>query len=179
MPLPPPSCGVAACRSPRRSMRADWPQGCRSSERRGTRLDRRMPVHFSTKGDHLMTNRLQVGVDFSLKRADFCLLFPNGQPLEPHIAFANSLPGYSLAKRLLLDALDNYSFEGIDLSGEATRRCKWPDTLQRDWLHFTSRNGNQTLVWCRQGLGHKHKPRPKQRERARVLFVTFARVSAM
>jgi len=77
-----------------------------------------------------MTNRLQVGVDFSLKRADFCLLFPNGQPLEPHIAFANSLPGYSLAKRLLLDALDTYSFEGIDLSGEATGYLWLPFFLQ-------------------------------------------------
>ena len=67
-----------------------------------------------------MSHRLQVGVDFSLKRADFCLLFPDGRPLEPHVVFANSMPGYSLAKQLLLDALDTYSFQGLDLSGEAT-----------------------------------------------------------
>jgi hypothetical protein len=67
-----------------------------------------------------MTNRLQVGIDFSQKRADFCLLFPNGQPLERHQAFGNSCSGYSLAKQLLLDALDNYQFDGVDVSGEAT-----------------------------------------------------------
>jgi hypothetical protein len=77
-----------------------------------------------------MTNRLQVGVDFCLKRADLCLLFPDGRPLEPHIAFANSRPGYSLAKRLLLDALDSYSFDGIDLSGEATGYLWLPFFLQ-------------------------------------------------
>jgi len=87
-----------------------------------------------------MTNRLQVGVDFSLKKADFCLLFPDGQPLEPHIAFANSLPGYSLAKQLLLDALDTYSFDGIDLSGEATGYLWLPFFLQLsadpDWAPY-------------------------------------------
>ena len=50
-------------------------------------------------------NRLQVGIDFSQKRADVCLMFPNGQPLERHQAFGNSCSGYSLAKQLLLDAL--------------------------------------------------------------------------
>lgn len=67
-----------------------------------------------------MTNRLQAGIDFSQKQADFCLLFPTGQPLEPHQAFGNSPAGYALAKQLLLDALDSYQFEGIDVSGEAT-----------------------------------------------------------
>ena len=52
-----------------------------------------------------MSNRLQVGVDFSQKRADFCLLFPDGRPLESRISFSNSCSGYSLAKQLLLDAL--------------------------------------------------------------------------
>lgn len=77
-----------------------------------------------------MTNRLQVGIDFSQKRADFCLLFPNGQPLEPHQAFANSCSGYSLAKQLLLDALDSYQFDGVDVSGEATGYYWLPFFLQ-------------------------------------------------
>ncbi len=77
-----------------------------------------------------MTNRLQVGIDFSQKRADFCLLFPNGQPLEPHQAFANSCSGYSLAKQLLLDALDSYQFDGADVSGEATSYYWLPFFLQ-------------------------------------------------
>jgi hypothetical protein len=77
-----------------------------------------------------MTNRLQVGIDFSSKRADFCLLFPSGQPLERHQAFGNSGSGYSLAKQLLLDALDSYAFEGLDVSGEATGYYWLPFFLQ-------------------------------------------------
>jgi hypothetical protein len=77
-----------------------------------------------------MTNRLQVGIDFSQKRADFCLLFPNGQPLERHQAFGNSCSGYSLAKQLLLDALDSYQFDGVDVSGEATGYYWLPFFLQ-------------------------------------------------
>ena len=77
-----------------------------------------------------MTNRLQVGIDFSQKRADVCLLFPNGQPLERHQAFGNSCSGYSLAKQLLLDALDSYQFDGVDVSGEATGYYWLPFFLQ-------------------------------------------------
>jgi hypothetical protein len=77
-----------------------------------------------------MTNRLQVGIDFSQKRADFCLLFPDGQPLEPHVSFSNSCSGCSLAKQLLLDALDTYVCDGIDLSGEATGFLWLPFFLQ-------------------------------------------------
>jgi hypothetical protein len=77
-----------------------------------------------------MDNRLQVGIDFSQKRADFCLLFPDGRPLESHIAVDNSSPGYSLAKQLLLDALDGYSFDGLDVSGEATGYLWLPFFLQ-------------------------------------------------
>ena len=77
-----------------------------------------------------MDNRLQVGIDFSQKRADLCLLFPDGRPLEPHIAVDNSYPGYSLAKQLLLDALDDYSFDGINVSGEATGYLWLPFFLQ-------------------------------------------------
>jgi len=77
-----------------------------------------------------MHNRLQVGIDFCQKRADFCLLFPEGQPLESHIAVDNSYLGYSRAKRLLLDALDDYAFDGIDVSGEATGYLWLPFFLQ-------------------------------------------------
>jgi hypothetical protein len=77
-----------------------------------------------------MDNRLQVGIDFSQKRADVCLLFPDGRPLESHMAFDNSHPGYSLAKQLLLDALESYSFDGIDVSGEATGYLWLPFFLQ-------------------------------------------------
>lgn len=77
-----------------------------------------------------MTNRLQVGIDFSQKKADLCLLFADGQPLEPHLRFANSRVGYDLAKQLLLEALENHSFEGVDVSGEATGYYWLPFFLQ-------------------------------------------------
>jgi len=77
-----------------------------------------------------MTNRLQVGIDFSQKGADFCLMFPNGQPLELHRAFDNSQTGYSLAKQLMLNALDSYQFDGLDISGEATAFYWLPFFLQ-------------------------------------------------
>ena len=77
-----------------------------------------------------MANRLQVGIDFSQKQANFCLLFPDGQPLEPHRSFANSRSGCSLAKQLLLHALDTYAFDGIDVSGEATGYLWLPFFLQ-------------------------------------------------
>jgi transposase len=78
----------------------------------------------------MTTNRLQVGIDFSQKKADLCLMFPGGQPLEPHRAFDNSRSGYSLAKQLLLDALDSYEFDGLDVSGEATGYYWLPFFLQ-------------------------------------------------
>jgi hypothetical protein len=50
--------------------------------------------------------------------------------LELHQAFDNSCSGYSLAKRLLLDALDDYCFDGADMSGEATGYYWLPFFLQ-------------------------------------------------
>jgi transposase len=67
-----------------------------------------------------MTNRLQAGIDFSHKRADLCLLGPNGELLEDHVACANSRPGFEQTKALLLEAMDCYDFDGLDISGEAT-----------------------------------------------------------
>jgi transposase len=71
-------------------------------------------------------NRLQVGIDFSHKRADFCLLFPDGQPLISHQAFANSRLGYQKARQMLLDSLRSYAFDGLDVSGEATSYYWFP-----------------------------------------------------
>lgn len=71
-------------------------------------------------------NRLQVGIDFSRQRADFCLLFPDGQPLIAHQAFANSRLGYQQARQLLLDSLQAQPFAGLDISGEATSYYWFP-----------------------------------------------------
>jgi hypothetical protein len=59
-----------------------------------------------------------------------CLLFPDGQPLERHQAFGNSSSGYSLAKQLVLDALDSYQFDRVQVSGEATNYYWLPFFLQ-------------------------------------------------
>jgi transposase len=67
-----------------------------------------------------MPNRLQVGIDFSQKGADLCLLFPHGELLEAHLPFANSLPGYEQTKALLLEAMARFEFDGLNISGEAT-----------------------------------------------------------
>jgi transposase len=71
-------------------------------------------------------NRLQVGIDFSLKRADVCLLFADGQPLLSHQAFANTRMGYQKARQMLLDSLHVYGFDGLDVSGEATSYYWFP-----------------------------------------------------
>lgn len=71
-------------------------------------------------------NRLQVGIDFSHKRADFCLLYPDGQPLLAHQAFANSRLGYEKARQVLLDNLRTQPFSGLDVSGEATSYYWFP-----------------------------------------------------
>ena len=80
-----------------------------------------------------MTNhRLQVGIDFGQKSTHFCLLFPAGRPLESHRAFDNSLTGYAGAKQLWLEALAQDSFDGLDISGEATSYYWLPFFLQLD-----------------------------------------------
>jgi hypothetical protein len=50
--------------------------------------------------------------------------------LESHRSFANSCSGYSAAKQLLLDTLDTYDFDGVDISGEATGYLWLPFFLQ-------------------------------------------------
>jgi Transposase/Transposase IS116/IS110/IS902 family len=65
-------------------------------------------------------HRLQVGIDFSKERADIALLHPDGEPIELHRPFANSLPGYHQARDWLLETVQAHSFEGLDIAGEAT-----------------------------------------------------------
>jgi transposase len=78
-----------------------------------------------------MTNsRLQVGIDFGQKSVHFCLLFPDGRPLETHRAFDNSADGFVQAKQLLLDACGRDTFDGLDVSGEATGYYWLPFFLQ-------------------------------------------------
>jgi hypothetical protein len=66
------------------------------------------------------SNHLQVGIDVSKGRLDFALLAPDGEPLEVHQPFPNSLLGYEQAKQLLLDVLQEQALEGLDVAAEAT-----------------------------------------------------------
>jgi hypothetical protein len=68
----------------------------------------------------MKAQRLQAGIDFGQKRADLCLMKADGQVLEMHKGFANSLSGYQQAKQYLLAALQADELEGLDVSGEAT-----------------------------------------------------------
>lgn len=87
-----------------------------------------------------MGNRLQVGIDFSHKRADFALVSPEGEPIVMHRAFANSSSGYSAAKELLMETLQANQFDGLDVSGEATSYYWLPFFLRLatdpDWEHY-------------------------------------------
>jgi len=74
----------------------------------------------------MLPNRLQVGIDFSLKRADLCLLQADGQPLLSHQAFANSWLGYQQARQVLLEYLHAHTCDGLDVSGEATSYYWFP-----------------------------------------------------
>ncbi len=73
---------------------------------------------------------LQVGIDFGQKHVHFCLLNADGQPLEVHRTFDNSLSGFTAAKQLLLETLTGTSLEGLDISGEATSSYWLPFFLE-------------------------------------------------
>ena len=77
-----------------------------------------------------MNNHLQTGIDFSQQRADFHLQTPDGLPIESHVSFLNSCSGFAAAKQLLLDTLDSYDLDGIDISAEATGFFWLPFFLQ-------------------------------------------------
>ena len=77
-----------------------------------------------------MTGRLQVGIDFSRKRADFSLLSPEGERIATDLAFPNSVSGYGMAKQLLLETVQAHGFDGVDVSGEATGNYWLPFFLQ-------------------------------------------------
>lgn len=77
-----------------------------------------------------MTNRLQVGLDFSQKRADLCFLHPNGQLLEPHLGLSNTPAGAEQLKRMALELVAEHQLDGLDISGEATGYYWLPFFLQ-------------------------------------------------
>lgn len=77
-----------------------------------------------------MTSRLQLGIDFSTRFVDVCLLTPAGERLVDHQRFGNSMPGYQDLKQLLLTTLSAHEASGLDISGEATGMYWLPFFLQ-------------------------------------------------
>lgn len=67
-----------------------------------------------------LSDRLQVGFDFSLKKVSLCLLRPDGALLDTHQSFPNSVIGYQQTKTLIMQALAEQHLQGVDLAGEAT-----------------------------------------------------------
>jgi len=63
---------------------------------------------------------LNVGIDFSKKRADVGLFGPKGEYIKKHIAFKNSRTGYEYFKEHVLEAMEAYGLDEINVSGEAT-----------------------------------------------------------
>lgn len=74
--------------------------------------------------------RLQVGIDFSKKRADVGLLGPEGEVIEMHRAFSNSRPGYEAFKRLVIETMEGNDFDGLNIAGEATSYYWMPFFLE-------------------------------------------------
>jgi transposase len=64
--------------------------------------------------------RLVVGIDIGRSKADLTLLHSNGQVLEDHQSFANSLPGFQQIKQHLIAVLQAQGLGGLDLAAEAT-----------------------------------------------------------
>jgi len=75
-------------------------------------------------------NILHAGIDFSQKKADFCLLHPDGRVLDMHHSFGNSKPGFQKAKQYLLEALKEHDFTGLHIGAEATSYYWMPFFMQ-------------------------------------------------
>jgi transposase len=77
---------------------------------------------------------LNVGIDFSQKRADFGLFGPQGELIHPHIAVRNSRSGYEQFRAQLTEVMKAYELDKVNISGEATANYWLPFfmTLSKD-----------------------------------------------
>lgn len=73
---------------------------------------------------------LYAGIDFSQKRADVCVLRADGEVLDAHQGFANSLPGYHQAQAYLSAWLPAQGADGLRVACEATGYYWLPFFLQ-------------------------------------------------
>jgi len=63
---------------------------------------------------------LNVGIDFSKRRADFGIFGPQGEFIDDHIAVRNSRTGYEQFRARLLEVMEMHSLEEVRITGEAT-----------------------------------------------------------
>jgi hypothetical protein len=111
-----------------------------------------------------MAPRLQVGIDFSHRAADACLLDDQGEFLVSHRSFANALDGYDQLKALLLKTLQEHGFQGLDISGEATSYYWLPfflrlaeDPVWQPYALRLSLLNPRWVHWCKRSLGQESK----------------------
>lgn len=110
------------------------------------------------------SHRLQVGIDVSQTRLDFGLLAPDGEPVERHQPFANSLPGYQQARDLLVHSLQAGEFDGLDIAAEATSYYWLPYFIRAsqdpELASYTPRLyllNARWVRWYKQSLSPDHK----------------------
>lgn len=109
-------------------------------------------------------SHLQVGIDISRNKADFAMLSPDGELLELHRSFANSVPGYTQAKGMLLEELGRHAYQGVDIAIEATSYYWLPLYLQL-WQDRELANYQPRLMllnagwvrWFKKSLPADHK----------------------
>jgi transposase len=73
---------------------------------------------------------LNIGIDFSQKRADVGLFGSQGEKIVAHRAFSNSRTGFEQFRELVLKTMQDYNFTEINISGEATSFYWLPFFLQ-------------------------------------------------
>lgn len=106
---------------------------------------------------------LQIGIDFSQKRADVGLFGPQGEIIINHRAFSNTRTGCDQFKQLVMETIQAYGFEAVHVSGEATSTYWMPffmelaeDEALKDYLHQYLLNP-RWVKWFKKCFAPDHK----------------------
>lgn len=89
---------------------------------------------------------LNVGIDFSRKRADFGIFGPEGEIIDDHVAVSNSRTGYEQFKARLLEVIQAYELDKIKVTGEATSTYWMPFFMQLVKDQKLNEHGIQTYL---------------------------------
>lgn len=119
-------------------------QGLRLSEHRDTHLSE---LYSKSRKEHNMGNQaLNVGIDFSRRRADFGIFGPEGEIIDDHVAVSNSRTGYEQFKARLLEVIQAYELDEIKVTGEATSTYWMPFFMQLVKDQKLNEHGIQTYL---------------------------------